>query len=155
MRGDTRTPWIRTEFGIYPGTGKPPRNGPAFWLVNAEQRIAILLGPRTMSSGEMVAIALAGRSNSRTFGAATAGYTTGNAVHKLSDGALLILTETRVADRAGIPVLGPIIPDESVGLEAAPNQALGWLVKHCTPTRRRSPPVKRASATKEHSKLAS
>ncbi|MGM9513033.1 S41 family peptidase [Roseateles sp. DB2] len=93
-------------------------------------RVAVLIGARTASSGEMLAIAAQGKTRWRSFGQATAGYTTGNGVHPLSNGGLLVLTSSRVLTRHGQAVQGPLQPDVQAGDD--PRQAAGrWLEEDC------------------------
>lgn len=61
--------------------------------------IAILIGPKTASSAEILAICFIGKSNSKFFGEPSYGVTTGNADFKLKDGATLFLTTVIDADR--------------------------------------------------------
>lgn len=131
-RGKALQPWLRTADGISPFAALAAIDRPAFTLSHSDRPIAVLLGPHTVSSGEMVAIALHSP-QSRSFGSATAGYTTGNVVHKLADGAVLLLTETRVADKDGIQISGPIIPDELVRDEDVVSRAEAWLLDRCSP----------------------
>lgn len=78
----------------------------------ADARVAVLLGPWTMSSGEALAIALGDRPHTRTFGEPTAGLTTVTNDHSLSDGSLLIIPETRMGDRNARAVVGPVQPQQ-------------------------------------------
>ncbi|MGI5525896.1 S41 family peptidase [Streptomyces syringium] len=70
-------------------------------LAKPAPHIAILTDARTMSAAEATLIAFLGMPNVRTFGAPTAGLATGNAAIDLSDGAVLVLTAVREADRTG------------------------------------------------------
>ena len=63
------------------------------------KKIAVLISDKTASSGEMTAISLLGRENSKTFGNKTAGYTTANAMYKLSNGATLLLAVSYSMDK--------------------------------------------------------
>ena len=74
--------------------------------------VAVLTGPRTASAGEAVVVAFHGRPDTRFFGGKTDGVPTGNESHPLSDGAELILTGAKEADRTGHIYDGPIAPDE-------------------------------------------
>jgi C-terminal processing protease CtpA/Prc len=76
--------------------------------------VAVLVGPRTASSGEVTAMAFIGRPAARLFGQPTGGYTSANATYKLPDGAGLILATTTEADRTHQVHLGPLVPDEAV-----------------------------------------
>jgi carboxyl-terminal processing protease len=84
-------PWLRTSRGIASAmpTGQAPPP-PAFALAHAAAPIAVLIGPRTGSSGEMTALALIGRPGVRVFGAPSAGFTSANgtfhAGRRASDG---------------------------------------------------------------------
>lgn len=89
--------------------------------------VAVLIGPGTASSGEMTALAFAGSPNARLFGAPSAGLTTANSPVSLSDGAVLILTESYVEDRSGRRIEGAILPDEGVTPDAAVSTARAWL----------------------------
>jgi len=63
--------------------------------------IAVLLDRGTGSSGEAVAISLAGRPRARSFGEHTAGFSTSNQMYPLSDGASMFLCDGVEADRTG------------------------------------------------------
>ena len=99
-------------------SGKATISGHAYELRSPSPPVAVLLGPNTASSGEAVALAFIGRPNTRTFGAATAGYTTGNVPIPLSDGAVLNLAVTTMMDRIGNIPNGPITPDVPVAVHA-------------------------------------
>lgn len=96
-------------------------------------RVAVLLGPATASSAEVLAVAFRGRAATRSFGAATRGVSTGNRTFALSDGASLVLTVAATSDTAGRVYTGPIEPDEEVapagasGEDAALAAAVAWL----------------------------
>ncbi|MEU0171635.1 S41 family peptidase [Streptomyces iakyrus] len=75
---------------------------------------AVLTSRSTASSGEAVTVAFRGRPNARSFGEDTTGVPTGNAQHRLSDGAILNLTEVKDADRTGRAYDSPIPPDQPV-----------------------------------------
>src|SRR6185503_3702797 len=79
--------------------------------------VAVLLGPGTASSAEVLAVAFAGRPATRSFGAPTRGLSAGNRIFDLSDGAALVLTVAATGDRDGRVLLGPVVPDEAVAGE--------------------------------------
>ena len=89
-------------------------------------RVAVLIGPRTWGSGEALALALRGRSPSRTFGQPTAGLQSPVPGFPLSDGAMMLLTTAPSADRTGGPHYGRVEPDELVA-EGDLSAALRWL----------------------------
>jgi peptidase S41-like protein len=76
--------------------------------------VAILIGPATASSAEILTVAFRGRPGAASFGAATSGLSAGNKTFTLRDGAALILTVAATSDRAGRTYLGPIDPDHAV-----------------------------------------
>ncbi|WP_312320456.1 S41 family peptidase [Stenotrophomonas sp.] len=88
--------------------------------------VAVLMGPRTASSGEMTAIAFIDRPNTRFFGQASAGLATGNSSVFLPDGARIALTTTHAQDRSG-RILEQVKPDEAAEGEGALEAAARWL----------------------------
>jgi C-terminal processing protease CtpA/Prc len=76
--------------------------------------VAVLTNRSTGSSGEAVTVAFRGRPDTRSFGEDTTGVPTGNVNHRLSDGAILNLTEFKDADRTGRAYDSPIPPDQPV-----------------------------------------
>lgn len=113
--------------------------------------VAVLIGPRTASSGEAVAIAFSGRARTRTFGLATAGLSTGNVPMTLPDGAMLVVTTAVDADRTGKQYGRGIAPDEVISdapIDAPDDpqmeRAIGWLTsRSCArdPAHRTAPAV--------------
>jgi len=100
------------------------RYGKAPWsnkLVYALQRpdpaIAVLTSRLTVSSGELAAIAFRGPASTRFFGEPTAGLATSNMDIPLVDGAMLVVTTDRPADRTGRAYERPIEPDQRVAIE--------------------------------------
>lgn len=77
-------------------------------------RIAILVGPRTCSAGEIVALAFRGKEQVNFYGSPTAGLTTGNSTYMLSDKSMLVLTVSQEADRTGKVCEGRLVPDEII-----------------------------------------
>ena len=94
-------------------------------------RVAVLYGPETASSGEVVAIAFRNMAGTRSFGQPTSGYSTGNRTYYLSDGAAVLLTVSVYGDRDKNAYGGPVPPDETVaparGTDAAAEAAATWL----------------------------
>ncbi len=76
--------------------------------------VAILIGPRTASAGEAIALSFVGRPRSRSFGSPTAGQTTVNRAFPLPDGGTLALTVRLMSDRTGRAYGGPIDPEQRV-----------------------------------------
>jgi hypothetical protein len=99
--------------------------------------VAVLLGPHTASSGEVVAVAFRGRPHTRSFGEPTAGLSTGNGMYPLPDGSTIALTTSVDVDRNGQVYGGRIEPDQVVeassakSSDAAFDAARAWLVDAC------------------------
>lgn len=97
--------------------------------------IVVLTGRRTVSAGEIVALAFKGREQTCLIGQPTAGFTTANATYSLSDRSMLVLTVCQEADYTGRVCDGRIQPDKYIpaesiaGTEADParSAALAWL----------------------------
>lgn len=102
-------------------------------LANPNAPVALLIGHRTASSGEMTQLAFLGRPNVRTFGDSTAGYTSSNTNVTLRDGATLIVTSGYPRDRLGRRYSLSIAPDEfvpsgtSTEADATLSRAAAWL----------------------------
>jgi carboxyl-terminal processing protease len=87
--------------------------------------VAVLVGGGTASSAEVLAVALRGRPETRSFGAPTRGLSAGNRTFPLADGASLVLTVAATSDAAGRLLEGPFVPDQLLtgGREAGGTQA--------------------------------
>jgi len=90
------------------------------YRLHAQVPAAVLLGPATASSAEILAVALRGRPATRSFGAPTRGLTAGNRIFQLADGATLVLTVAATSDSAGRVYAGPIEPDQLVAGAESP-----------------------------------
>ncbi|MCJ8210351.1 S41 family peptidase [Mucilaginibacter sp. RS28] len=96
-------------------------------------KIAVLAGAGTASSGEMTTVCFIGKHNVRLFGQPTAGFITANQGFKLSTGAYLYLATSYVADRNHKKYLVNIHPDVEVSdhkdqvADATLNAAINWL----------------------------
>ncbi len=69
----------------------------AYHLRAGSAPVAVLMGARTASSGEAVALAFRGQAGSRSFGQPSAGFSTGNRPVTLVDGTTLLLTHNVLA----------------------------------------------------------
>jgi carboxyl-terminal processing protease len=95
----------------------------------------VLTGRRTVSAGEIVALAFKGREQTCLIGQPTAGLTTANATYSLSDRSMLVLTVCQEADFTGHVCDGRIQPDKFIPAEPASGSdidptrsaALAWL----------------------------
>ncbi|MFE0023646.1 S41 family peptidase [Amycolatopsis sp. NPDC059021] len=132
----TRTAWSvrdgRAELG---GEGMTEERNPVR-LSHPRPPVAVLTSGDTASSGEATLIAFRGQDNVRSFGRATGGYATGNETYSFADGAQLLLTTVRNADRTGRVYDGrPIAPDQLSPVKAPPGEAVEaartWLHTRC------------------------
>ncbi len=107
-------------------------------LYKENNPIAVLTGPQTASSGEVVVTSFRGKGNVRSFGENTAGLSTGNANYTLSDGSMIFLTTSVYADRDGNYYGGKIAPDSLVNFSYAEldtekdqvmKRAIEWITK--------------------------
>ncbi len=94
------------------------------------KNIAVLYDQLVASSGEAVATAFRGLPNVRSFGSPTAGYTSGNSVLAMPDGARVVLTQGVYVDRTGVNLNEqPIQPDVVVEPASADAAAKAWLAE--------------------------
>lgn len=110
--GNFVSPWHSTP--LWHARDQVDVKPPASLAELESANVAVLLGPRTASSGEAVAISFIGRPRTRSFGLPTAGLPTSNTDMKLPDGALILLTTAVEADRTGKRYGKEIPPDEVV-----------------------------------------
>lgn len=102
--------------------------------------VAVLIGPHTASSGEVVAIAFRGRPRTRSFGQPSAGLSTANSVYPLADGSGLVLTTAVDLDRNGHVYGDKLLPDQPEADAAGDSTlaaAIAWLQQApgCQPLR--------------------
>jgi hypothetical protein len=108
------------------------------YRLRAPSSVAVLVGPGTASSAEVLAVALRGSPGTRSFGGPTRGLSAGNRTFGLADGASLVLTVAATSDAAGQVLEGPFVPDELVTganardsrseADAALDAAAAWLL---------------------------
>lgn len=91
--------------------------------------LAVLIGPKTASSGEAVTIALRGRPKVKTFGQSTYGFATANEVHQLADGHTLLLTQAWTGSRDGTTFPSGVAPDIATDLPL--EAGIEWLEASC------------------------
>jgi carboxyl-terminal processing protease len=84
------------------------------YRLRAPSPVAVLVGPGTASSAEVLAVVLRGSPGTRSFGGPTRGLSAGNRTFPLADGASLVLTVAATSDAAGEVLEGPFVPDELV-----------------------------------------
>jgi hypothetical protein len=106
--------------------------GPHFHrLKHPDAPVAVLIGARTASSGEAVALSFRGRRDARSFGEPTGGYSTSNTTRQLVDGSTLLSTEAIMVDRNGQGDGRALIPDVHVSAGGdVITVAVEWLLAH-------------------------
>ncbi|UUE97193.1 S41 family peptidase [Xanthomonas hortorum] len=99
--------------------------------------VAVLIGPRTASAGEMVAISFRGRANTRSFGQPSAGQTTGNRSVELPGGGVLAIAASSTQDRNGHRIDGRLQPDVLLDPQIEATEAAArWLrTQGCAPSK--------------------
>jgi hypothetical protein len=97
----------------------------------ARRPVALLIDGGTASSGELTAIAFAGRANMATFGAHSFGASTATSGFRLRDGANLVIVDSQVRDRTGRRYPDGLAPDHATDPTAAPEAARRWVAARC------------------------
>lgn len=99
-----------------------------YHLKRPNPRVAVLTDGWVASSGEAIAVAFRGRPNTRSFGTATCGLSTGNATYFLSDASRVVVTVSTMADRTRRAYGDIIVPDEVIANSGdAIARAISWL----------------------------
>jgi carboxyl-terminal processing protease len=130
-------PWGYRSGASFIGSTPLARVQRPYQLKTANAPVAVLISNLTASSGEATAISFIGRSNTRFFGTATSGFTTGNIGMPLEDNAVLVITSTEMADRTA-KTYDKIRPDERASwltLNDTDHPAIRWLLAqpNCQP----------------------
>jgi C-terminal processing protease CtpA/Prc len=104
--------------------------------------VIVLTGRKTVSAGEIVALAFKGKEQAWLFGEPTAGLTTANATYSLSDHSMLVLTVCQEADHTGRICQGSILPDKLIPPpihsgdpaveDSVRSAAVSWLLRSAT-----------------------
>jgi C-terminal processing protease CtpA/Prc len=102
------TEWITVSAGRLTGFDTPP--------VEVKSAVDVLTNQRTASAAELVAVGFNGQANALRVGEATAGLTSSNVSHKLSDGASLLISVAWYVDRSQNEFTGPLQPDVEISL---------------------------------------
>jgi carboxyl-terminal processing protease len=123
-----RQAWLYREGAVWLDDVEMYRGPEPGQLRRERPRTAVLTDNLTIGAGEAVAIAFRGRPDSRSFGQGTCGLSTGLSTFTMSDGAVLSLVVTTMADRTGRTYGDFIGPDEvSLGLFQPVDDAIAWL----------------------------
>jgi carboxyl-terminal processing protease len=135
--------WRYRDGRSWMGLDTPPAeplgwgNTPARRLTHADAPVALLVGSKTASSGEMLMLAFLGRPGVRSFGDSTAGFASANRSVPLRDGATMVITASYPRDRLGRTYPLQVAPDERVppddsGGDTTLRQAVVWLQRQPT-----------------------
>lgn len=93
-----------------------------------DAHVAVVLGPRTSSSGEAAAVAFHGRPNTRSFGRPTSGQANANTTYTLPDDSQINLSTAIDVDRHGVAFGEKVPPDVVVNDDGAVlDTAAAWL----------------------------
>ncbi len=124
------TAWGYANGGTYYGNSNAPLYAidDPYELAVPNPKVAVLTDGRTASSGEAVAISFRERPNTRSFGRASCGLSTGNRGFQLYTGEHLVLTSSIMQDREGVTYGGQVVPDETIELNSdVLPRAIEWL----------------------------
>jgi C-terminal processing protease CtpA/Prc len=91
--------------------------------------IAVIVGAKTASSGEIVSILFDGQPNVRSFGQRTAGYATANTTYRLPNGGKAMITTAVTLNREGKVFERFMVPDTVTTEPLA--AATSWLQESC------------------------
>ena len=92
-------------------------------------KVALVVGPRTSSSGEILAILFRGQGGVRIFGEETSGQSTATSTVSLPNGGALSVASSVTVDRAGTAFNAKLAPD--VTTDEPLNEASEWLSSAC------------------------
>lgn len=93
------------------------------------RHVALVVGPRTSSSGEILAILFRGQDGVRIFGEETSGQSTGNATVVLPNGGALSVAASVTVDRHGTAFASTLSPDRETRRPL--DEASAWLRSVC------------------------
>jgi Peptidase family S41 len=108
------------------------------YKVKKELPVAVLIGEKTGSSGEVIVTSFKNHPRARLFGEPTGGFSTANWIYNLSDNATIELTTSVYADRKKVHYGKKIEPDviaknttanQDLTSDSVIKEALGWLKK--------------------------
>ena len=117
---DGRQQWLAYNDGRILDNGENVSDylpGADYELQRPDPPVAVLISPVTASSGEVTALAFAGRAKTRFFGETTGGRTTANLAYPLFDGSQLVLAEAAMTDRNGTTYVDGLEPDVAVDFD--------------------------------------
>lgn len=93
--------------------------------------VAVVVDGKTASSAEALMLCFRGQKQTRSFGCATAGYTSANMTYTLYDGAQMALTVAAIKTSTGDMFENiPVIPDETSATPLDDAKAWLWSARH-------------------------
>jgi len=119
--------WSYENGSSYLGENKVVTVEEPYTLLNPLPKIAVLSSRRAVSSGEATLIAFKKQYNVKSFGTDSCGLPTGNQAFVLSDGSILYLTTTIMADREQGKYGNSVPVDQTVDAPEVINKAIEWL----------------------------
>lgn len=127
---DNQSSWgFSNGASIVNGSSQVTTIADSYELINPNPKTAVLLDNRVASSGEVMAISFIGRDNTQSFGSSTCGLSTSNRNFNLSDGAVLYLTSSYLADRDLNNYGIPIDPDVEINNDEIIQAATDWILE--------------------------
>lgn len=120
-------PWSYSDGASINGQSERVKLSNPYELINPDSKVAVLLDNRVASSGEAIAISFEGKSNTKSFGSATCGLSTGNSGFSLSNSSTLVLTTVLMADRDKNEFGGQLIPDVETSNQTIIEDAIQYI----------------------------
>jgi len=96
-------------------------------LMNKNRKIAVLVSEKTVSAGELLALAFKFQNNTKVFGEKTKGKTSHLQLYKFKSNAILLLATENFCDRDKKIINGAILPDVECSSETCLNNAIKWI----------------------------
>lgn len=128
VKGAYSGPWNYSHGASRIGQEKQCSVTTPYTLTHRNLKTVILQSSRTLSSGEVIAVAFKGRPNTVLMGTNSGGLTSSNAMFRLSDGAVVNLTTSIYADRNKKHYLSGVDPDIKLQPgDDALKRALDWI----------------------------
>ncbi|MEJ6555377.1 S41 family peptidase [Microbacterium esteraromaticum] len=126
---NSNTTWISVSNGnLHADMAAVPPPTPNF---SVDQPVAVLTDRATASAAETVVVAFSGQLRTAQFGTPTAGLTTSNETHLLSDGAALVVSTAYYVNRHGKIFNARIAPTSNLAAWDTVETAVAWLESQC------------------------
>ena len=119
--------WGCSKGGVFYDNEEMMKLSNPYCLKNKIKKLAVIIGTRTASAGEAIAISFKGAENTCLIGSPTRGISVGNTTYELSDGARVFLTRTKFSDRNKNIYGASIEPDVEAPCDQAKEAAIKWI----------------------------